>query len=75
MSEELLEAPVLRRQRFGQEAVQFSKESQSIQAVEGEAAGKRQQPVGRVDGSRGRVGHNVSIHRTAESRWQDGEEK
>ena len=72
--DELLEAPVLIRQRFPQVQLQASKESHGVQEVEGEAAGKRQQVAGFVDRSGWRVRHHVAIHWTAEGRWEEEEE-
>lgn len=43
MCDELLEVLVSRGQRFPQDGLQPSKEGNDIQAVEGEAAGERQQ--------------------------------
>lgn len=68
MRDELLEALVSRGQRFPQDGLQPSKEGNDIQAVEGEAAGERQQAAERVDGPRRRVRHHVSIHGAAEGR-------
>lgn len=69
--DETLEASVLVRQRRPQEQVQLSKEGHGVQAVEGEAAGERQQRVGGRDRPGRRVCHDVAIHWTAEGRWKN----
>lgn len=68
MCDELLEVLVCRGQRFPQDGLQPSKEGNDVQAVEGEAAGERQQAAGPVDGPRRRVPHHVSIDGAAEGR-------
>lgn len=67
--DELLEFLVFIRERFAQRDLQPSEESQSVQTVEGETAGERQQVTGRVDRSGRHICHQVAIHRTAEGVW------
>lgn len=71
--DEILEVLVSVGQRFPQDGLQPPEERHDVQAVEGEAAGERQQVAGRVDGSRRRVRHHVSIHGTGQSRCRQEE--
>lgn len=74
MCDELLEVLVCQRQRFPQDQLQPSKEGNGVQAVEGEAAGERQQAAEPVDGPRRRVRHHISIHGAAEGRCRRTQE-
>lgn len=63
MRDRILEVLVCLREGLPQDGLQPSEEGHGVQAVEGEAAGERQQTDGgRVDGTGWRVGHHVSIH-------------
>lgn len=73
--DEILEVPVSVRERFPQDGLQPPEERHRVQAVEGEAAGERQQVAGPVDGSGRRVCHHVPIHRTVQSRCTQEEAK
>lgn len=64
--DEILEVLVSVGERFPQDGLQASEEGRGVQAVEGEAAGKRQQTDGRVERPGRRVRHHVSIHRTVQ---------
>lgn len=65
--DEILELPVSVGERFPQDGLQGPEEGHGVQAVEGEAAGIRQQADGRVERPGRRVRHHVSIHGTGQS--------
>lgn len=64
---EILELLVGVGQRLPQNDLQAPEEGQDVQAVEGEAAGERQQVADGVDGAGRRVGHHVAVHGTVQS--------
>lgn len=66
--DDILEALVSVGQRLPQDGLQAAEEGHGVQAVEGEAAGERQQTVGRVDRTGRCVRHHVSVHGAVQGR-------